>query len=100
MRTGRNKNQRKAAEEIFWAAVSAASPYASIRANLKLLPNRLKIYDLSLDLKSIKDIYLIGAGKAACQMAKAVEETLGGRIKTGCVVTKYNHALKLKYAEV
>src|SRR5574337_1993657 len=100
MRTGRNKNQRKAADEIFWAAVSAASPYASIRANLKLLPKKLKIYDLSLDLKSIKDIYLIGAGKAACPMAKAVEEALGRRIKAGSVVTKYGHGFQLKYAKV
>ncbi len=101
MRTGRgNKSPRKAAEEVFWAAISAASPYGSVRSNLKLLPKRLKIYNLSLDLKSIKNIYLIGAGKAACPMAKAAEDALGGLIKAGCVVTKYNHALKLKYAEV
>lgn len=100
MRTGRNKEHRKAAEEIFRAAVSAASPYGSIRANLKLLPKKLKIYDLSLELKSIKNIYLIGAGKAACPMAKAVEDALGRRITAGSVVTKYNHASKLKYAEV
>ncbi|MBI5492410.1 MAG: glycerate kinase [Deltaproteobacteria bacterium] len=100
MRTARNKSSRKAAEEIFRAAVSAASPYDSVRSNLKLLSKKLKIYNLSLDLKSIKNIYLIGAGKAACPMAKAVEDALGSRIKAGCVVTKYNHALKLKYAEV
>lgn len=38
-----------------------------------------------------KNIYVIAAGKAAWQMAKAASEILGDKIKNGVVITKYNH---------
>lgn len=37
------------------------------------------------------DIYVVAAGKAAWQMAKAAQELLGSQIKSGVVVTKYAH---------
>jgi len=36
-------------------------------------------------------IRLVAAGKAAWQMAKAADQTLGSRIESGVVVTKYGH---------
>ena len=38
-------------------------------------------------------IYLAAIGKAAWTMAKAAADELGGRIKKGVVITKYNHSL-------
>ena len=38
-------------------------------------------------------VVLVAAGKAAWQMAKAAHETLGERIDSGVVVTKYGHVL-------
>jgi hydroxypyruvate reductase len=37
------------------------------------------------------DLYVVAAGKAAWQMAKAAADILGDRIKSGVVVTKYDH---------
>ncbi|MDO8426078.1 MAG: glycerate kinase [Deltaproteobacteria bacterium] len=96
MTTVRRKGPKRAAEEVFKAALSSASPYKAVKANL-ILSNKLRIAHLSLDLRSIKNIYVIGSGKAAPSMAKAAEDALGGLIKGGLIVTKYGHGLELKY---
>lgn len=36
-------------------------------------------------------VYLVAAGKAAWQMAKAASDTMGDKIEAGVVVTKYDH---------
>lgn len=38
------------------------------------------------------DLYVVAIGKAAYQMAKKASEILNNRIKSGIVITKYNHA--------
>jgi len=49
----------------------------------------LKISDtLTYDLSEIKNIYVLGAGKAVIQIAQALEEILGDRITQGIVVEK------------
>ncbi len=86
---------RRALEEIFFAGLAAASPYAAVKSRMRVTPGarpRLMIDHLSFDLGKIKNIYLIGAGKGVCAMAQAASEVLGTRIVSGCVVTKYGHA--------
>lgn len=39
----------------------------------------------------VGEVYVVAAGKAAWQMAKAAEEILGRRITSGVVCTKYGH---------
>ena len=36
-------------------------------------------------------VYVVAAGKAAWQMAKAASDIMGDRIEAGVVVTKYDH---------
>lgn len=43
---------------------------------------------------------LLGAGKAACAMARGAQSVLGGRIGGGAVTTKHGHALSLDGLEV
>ena len=43
---------------------------------------------------------VVGAGKAAAAMAKAVEDHYKGKIDAGLVVTRYQHGLPLKKIEV
>jgi glycerate 2-kinase len=62
--------------------------------------NVLKIENHRFQLAEIKNIYLTGAGKASALMAKAIENILGSRISSGHIVTKYGHAVPLKYAFV
>lgn len=52
-----------------------------------------KSVENALDEYAIQgDVYLVAIGKAAWSMAKAASEYLGGQIKKGVVITKYEHA--------
>ncbi len=73
------KAEYNAAAEIINAALSAANPYDAVFNKLKG-----KIYK--------KPPIVIAFGKAASPMAAAAYDALGGRIKKGIVVTKYDHA--------
>lgn len=72
---------RRDALAIFNAALAAADPYAATLAHLP---------------KGLQNIHVVGAGKAAAPMARAVEKTYGKQIRDGVVVTKYGHAQPLK----
>ena len=72
---------RRDAVSIFNAALAAADPYAVTLAHLP---------------KGLNNIYVVGAGKAAAAMARAVEKAYGNKIKDGVVVTKYGHTQPLK----
>jgi glycerate-2-kinase len=43
---------------------------------------------LSFDLSQVGEIYVVGGGKAAQRMAKAIEDILGPRISAGCICAK------------
>ena len=56
----------------------------------------LRIRTTSLDLKKIRNLWVLGAGKAAAPMGRAVEKILGKHISGGVLVTKYGHGFPLK----
>jgi hydroxypyruvate reductase len=82
---------RKSAREIFDAAVRAVDPAEAIRRHLARDGERLKIGNERVDLGGVREIVVVGLGKAGAPMAAAVEEILGPRIARGLVVTKYGH---------
>lgn len=96
--TGRN--EKKALKKIYDAAVQAASPHNAVLASVSLRPSGkkllLKTRNTSVDLNRFKRVFAIGAGKAVCPMAGAIEAVLGKRITAGLVVTKYGHGKRLK----
>jgi hydroxypyruvate reductase len=57
---------------------------------------RLTIGGEVLDLAAVRQIVVVGLGKAGASMAGAVEEILGERIQRGVVVTKYGHVQPMK----
>lgn len=67
------------AVEIYEYAIKCVDPYRETVGKIKEL------------LGEASDITVLAVGKAAVPMARAAEDTLGGRIKTGLCVTKYNH---------
>jgi len=71
---------RSHADRIVSAAIKAVQPDAAVRRALegRSFPGR---------------IFLVAAGKAAWQMAKAAYDTLQDRINGGVVVTKYHHVM-------
>ena len=46
------------------------------------------------------DLFVVGFGKAACPMAKAIEDMMLDKIEEGIVVTKYGHSFPLKKIKV
>jgi len=80
-----SKNQRRLLEELFEASVKAADPLHCLSP---FLPE-----------KPVGRTLVIGAGKAAASMAKAVENAWEGEIE-GLVVTRYDHGLELDHIEV
>ena len=82
---------RKAARGIFDAAVRAVDPAEAIRRHLVRDGERLAIGGERVDLGAVREIVVVGLGKAGAPMAAAVEEIVGARIARGVVVTKYGH---------
>jgi len=79
------ENQREFLEKLFAVSVRAADPLHCLAA---FLPE-----------KPTGRIIVLGAGKAAASMAKAVENAWGGEVE-GLVVTRYEHGLALEHIEV
>ena len=73
-------NLRQTADTIISAAIRAVLPDEAVKRALtgKEFPGR---------------VFLVAAGKAAWQMAKAARDFLGERISSGVVVTKYHHVM-------
>jgi len=76
-------------EELFWAGIEAVNPYKAVKEALK---------EYQAEIRRYKDIIVIGFGKAACPMARGVEEELD--IKEGLVITKYKHGQPLKKIKI
>ena len=96
---------KKDALAIFKAGLEAVDPTAAVNKAVVRSKDTVKIMDgkkviKTLNLKNIKDIYVVGAGKATAPMAKAVEKILGAKISGGIISVKKGHGLKLKKVKV
>jgi glycerate 2-kinase len=95
-----NLNRRAVTEQIFLAGVERVLPSSLITKELSIKNKRLVIGHLSFSLTAIKNIYVIGAGKASGMMAAEVERILGNRITQGHIIVKYGHSCSLKYIKI
>ena len=93
-------DQREEATEIFLAGVESVKPDNLIYRYVAIRNNVLHIEEISFDMSVLKNIYIVGAGKASAAMAKAIENILGPRITAGHIITKYEHSVPLKYIEI
>jgi glycerate 2-kinase len=93
-------NAKLLAETIFREGVESVMPHKMIRCQVLVQDEILSIGGSQIDLKTLTNIYVIGAGKASANMAKEIENILGDRIKAGHVVVKYGHGCVLQYIEV
>jgi glycerate 2-kinase len=74
---------RHHALQIFRAALLAADPYRAVLDHLSFDGRVLRLGRKRYDLSAFDRIQVIGAGKAAASMARAVERLLGRRITGG-----------------
>ncbi len=88
-------SMRKEAQDTFSASLKAVDPVNAVKRFLKKNENKLIVRDITYDLNSYENIYLIGFGKAAAAMARGVEQVLGADLKQGIVSVKYGHLDKV-----
>ncbi len=93
-------NNREIAEKIFMAGVRSVLPEKLITGIMKIDGSVLEINENKIPLDNIKNIYVIGAGKASAAMGHYVESILGDRITGGHIVVKYGYSCKLKKIKV
>lgn len=76
------------AVEILNHAVRAVDPYLCVSQQVKLEKQQIKISNQVLSLRKFKRVFLIGFGKAAVPMAKAMIDILGASLTQADVITK------------
>ncbi len=88
---------KRIALEIVSHAISKANPYDLVRRAVKLEGSRLVVEGMCFDFDKV---YVVAIGKAACPMAKAIEDVLKDKIAEGVAVTKYGYTQPLERIEV
>jgi glycerate 2-kinase len=91
---------RSQALAIFQAALKAAAPAEAVRRSVRLTRGTLLAGRKRYSLAKFRNIYVIGAGKASIEMARAIERLLRARVSGGWINTKYGHAAPLRRIEV
>ena len=88
--------RRRVLESCYAAGVRRVDPERMIAARLGLQGDTLVVNaddgPLRIDLAQFRELRLLGVGKAAAPMARAVEALLGERLAGGVAVTKRGHA--------
>lgn len=79
---------RKVVLEVAEAVLQSLDAHRIIRGLLRLEGDTLRIGSRRWDLGPKRRVFVVGAGKAANAMARAVEEVLGNRIHRGLVILK------------
>lgn len=88
-------NLRKDALAICKAALRAADPQEALLRHVRVTNGVLNAGGGKYRLDKIRNVYVVGAGKACAPMAKAVEKLLGKKITDSCVIVKDGHTLPL-----
>jgi glycerate 2-kinase len=65
---------------IWWAGLEAVRSDRLVRGNVRVEGSRLTIADQTFDLRQIRRIAVVGAGKAGAGMAAGLEEALGPQV--------------------
>lgn len=93
------KRLREDGDRILGAALRAVDPEAAVCRFVRRRGELLRVHDRSYRLGEFRNVWLIGAGKAAGPMARALEGILGRALRGGILVTKYGHGLPLAVTE-
>jgi len=111
-----NVEGRRVVLDVLEEGLRASDPYDNVRRLISLEGETLKIdcklipgftsegemvtEPLTFNLRDVGNIYVVGGGKAAQRMAKAIEDVLGDRITEGHVNAKKGERVELKKIEV
>ncbi len=85
---------------IFDAGLKAVDPIKAVKNHINRDGNTLRVQGIEYDVAAYENIYVIGMGKAAASMAKAVEDILGDKLTAGIVNVKYGHTVPLNKIKI
>ncbi len=85
---------------LYGATVRAVEARAATLRAMRRIGRILTVAGQTFDFDAVRNLYVIGFGKASSAMAQAAEATLYGPITAGIVVTKYDHALPTQIVAV
>ncbi len=87
---------RSDVSRIWTAALRAVEPAAAVRRWVRREGDELVVDQRRFPLGKGRRVWILGAGKAAAPMARALESILGDQIHGGVVVTRYGYGLPLR----
>ena len=90
------------AADIIDAALREVDPYEATKKTVSYddKDGLLRVKDDVFDLNEVKNLYVVGAGKATYPIARALDEILGERIRDGLVAVKDGQSEKLSHIRV
>jgi glycerate-2-kinase len=93
---------RRLAADIVDTALREVDPYKATRETVRFddKDGLLRVKDDVFDLKDVKNLYVVGAGKATYPIARALDEILGDRIRDGLVAVKDGQSEPLSHIRV
>ncbi len=91
---------RSDAAGIFAAAVKSVDAANAVRRHVHANGGAIEVANRSYALADFQRIFIVGAGKAAAPMARALEMLLGERLTGGIVVAPYGQAQLLQKVRV
>lgn len=97
---GDNKELRQDAIDIIEAAIEEAIPYRKTYEALSVQNGFLQIGQYRHPLEEIRHLYVIGVGKGAFPIAKAIEERVGDYITEGYVLVKDGDTRRLRIIQI
>jgi glycerate 2-kinase len=89
-------NRKTILERVFYAGLRAVDPGAAVWRHVRRINHTLWAGYCSYDLERYRRVLVVGAGKGAAPMARALEAILGDRLTGGVIVVKYGHTLPLQ----
>jgi glycerate 2-kinase len=81
--------QKAVIERVLSAALDAADPRQAVARALALDGEALLTAGERLDLRTVRRVRVIGAGKASQAMARGLVDVLGARISDGVIISKH-----------
>ncbi len=96
------KAGRCVALDVIEHALRAVDPYQATMRTVHRHGDQLIVDGRSYPLREVKNLYVIGAGKASFPIAKALEDLVGDRITRGAVIVKRGqggHLTRIKKIE-
>jgi glycerate 2-kinase len=95
-----NRKARVLALKSFESALKAVDPTQIIESRLSLKNSVLEVNGHSFDFKKLRNVYVVGGGKAGGAMAEALERILGNHIIAGFVNVPATSKHKTKIVEL